>query len=76
MRRLQPVLKMLEDSKWHDYEEIRRKVRISDDDLGSALNFFSEVDVAEYDRMRNKVRIRPFGLEILKLPDEEWNIEQ
>ena len=64
------VLRIIKDDQWHTNREVREETGFSKKQLESVLKFFQDANVASVDPIGEKIRIKPFGHEIEKLPKD------
>jgi predicted transcriptional regulator len=60
------VMELLQDSQWHDIEEIKKETSASEDILNEILNFLQGQGYII--RENKKLRIKSKGLRFLELP--------
>ncbi|MCZ7355788.1 MAG: hypothetical protein O8C66_07735 [Candidatus Methanoperedens sp.] len=60
------VLELLQNSQWHDIEEIKKEISAPEDTLNEILNFLQGQGYII--RENEKLRIKPKGLRFLELP--------
>jgi hypothetical protein len=51
------VLDFLEDGRWHEVKELKRSLNLNEDELQEIIGFLSNYELAEFDGMREMVRI-------------------
>jgi hypothetical protein len=51
------VLDFLEDGRWHEVKELKQSLNLNDDELQEIIGFLSNYELAEFDGMKEMVRI-------------------
>jgi predicted transcriptional regulator len=51
------VLEILEDGRWHEVKELKQSLNLNDDELQEIIGFLSNYELAEFDGMKEMVRI-------------------
>ena len=59
MPKIDEILMLLKNNKWHDLKEITEKVEVSIDKLERILSFLSEYDIIQLDLKQKKVKLKP-----------------
>ncbi len=70
VKKLEEILDMLRDEKWHSISEISSIFNIDEWKLHEVLRFFTNFGLVEYDEAGKRVKITKSGLSFLKLPVE------
>ena len=70
VEKLEEILDMLRDGKWHSISEISSIFHIDEWKLHEVLRFFMNFGLVEYDEAGKRVKITNIGLSFLKLPVE------
>ena len=60
------ILKLLEDGRWHDLNEIRKKVELHDLKVKSLTKFLAQYDFIELDKDGKKAKLGPSIQDFLK----------
>jgi len=60
------ILKLLENGKWHDLNEIRKKIELQDLKVESLTKFLAQYDFIELDKDGKKVKLGPSIQDFLK----------
>lgn len=63
---LDMILELLEDSRWHNVNEIKKEIILPPHTLDEILYFLHEQ--AFIDKEHDELRIAPLGLRLLELP--------
>ena len=66
MPRLNDILKLLEDGRWHDLNEIRKKIELDDLKVKSLTKFLAQYDFIELDKDGQKAKLGPLIQDFLK----------
>ncbi|KON31640.1 hypothetical protein AC477_04045 [miscellaneous Crenarchaeota group-1 archaeon SG8-32-1] len=59
MPKIDEILMLLKNNKWHDLKEITEKVEVSIDKLEHILSFLSEYDFIQLGLNQKKVKLKP-----------------
>ena len=70
VEKLEEILDMLRDGKWHSISEISSIFHIDEWKLHKVLRFFMNFGLVECDEAGKRVKITNIGLSFLKLPVE------
>ena len=73
MPKIDEILMLLKNNKWHDLREITEKVEVSIDKLERILSFLSEYDFIQLDLKQKKVKLKPH---LFKFLTEIQQLEQ
>jgi dsDNA-specific endonuclease/ATPase MutS2 len=73
MPKIDEILMLLKNNKWHDLKEITEKVEVSIDKLERILSFLSEYDIIQLDLKQKKVKLKPH---LFKFLTEIQQLEQ
>jgi len=69
------ILKLLEDGRWHDLNEIRKKIELHDLKVKSLTKFLAQYDFIELDKDGKKAKlgssIQDFIKKIRRIEEEE-----
>jgi len=69
------ILKLLEDGRWHDLNEIREKIELQDLKVKSLTKFLAQYDFIELDKDGKKAKLGPsiqdFFKKIRRIEEEE-----
>jgi RIO-like serine/threonine protein kinase len=68
---LDGILVLLRDSHWHPVKEIEEAIWLPEEKLVDILGFFSDFDLINYVDGKSRVKIKPLGLSVLRLPTEK-----
>lgn len=71
MRNLCEILNSLNDSEWHDKEEIKQKTQMDDEILTEAIEFLREIKAVVTRDKGRKIHIAKLGSNIIDLPEEK-----
>ena len=75
MPKVDDILKLLENGKWHDLKEIGKKIQLHDLDITSLTKFLAQYSFIKLDKEEKKAKLDPstqdFFKKIRKLEGEE-----
>jgi len=60
------ILKLLEDGKWHDLNEIKKKIELHDPKVNSLTKFLAQYNFIKLDKDGKRVRLDPSIQDFLK----------
>jgi predicted transcriptional regulator len=60
------IMEILNDSKYHDFDDIRTKISLEEYELNEVLKFLQELGIIE--KKNGTFRIKQLGLKFLDLP--------
>jgi len=63
---LDDILKLLEDGRWHDLNEIRKKIELQDLKVKSLTKFLAQYDFIMLDKDGKKAKLGPSIQDFLK----------
>ena len=66
MPTLDDILKLLEDGRWHDLNEIRKKIELHDLKVKSLTKFLAQYNFIKLDKDGKKARLDPSIQDFLK----------
>lgn len=66
MNNLDMILEVLQDSEWHEIEEIRKEIPIPEDELSELISFMQVQGFLLQEKEKLKIKSR--GLKVLTLP--------
>jgi len=73
--KLEDILKLLEDGKWHDLKEVGKKIQLQDLEVKSLAKFLAEYNFVRLDRDGEKAKLGPpmrgFLRKIRRIEEEE-----
>jgi DNA-binding IclR family transcriptional regulator len=57
MAKIADVLEMLSDGKWHNLQKIRRKMKLTNEQIQQIAQFLEEYEFVTFDETKNEIRI-------------------
>jgi len=63
---LDDILKLLEDGKWHNLNEIRKKIELQDPKVKGLAKFLAQYNFIELDKDGKKAKLAPSIQDFLK----------
>lgn len=66
MPKVDDILKLLENGKWHDLKEIEKKTQLHDLDITNITKFLAQYNFIKLDEEKQKVKLDPATQNFLK----------
>ena len=66
MPKIDDILKLLENGKWHDLKKIEKKTQIHDFDITSIAKFLAQYEFIKLDKEGKKAKLDPSTQDFLK----------
>ena len=66
MPKVDDILKLLENGKWHDLKEIEKKTQLQDLDIVSVAKFLAKYNFIKLDKEGKKAKLDPSTQDFLK----------
>lgn len=66
MPKVDDILKVLENGKWHDLKEIGEKIQLDDSDIMNITDFLAQYNFVKLDKERKKAKLGPSMQDFLK----------
>ena len=66
MPKVDDILKLLENGKWHDLKEIEKKTQLHDLDIMKITKFLAQYNFIKLDEGKQKVKLDPIMQNFLK----------
>ena len=71
VKKLDEILEMLSDGKWHSIAEISSIFHIEEEKMIEVLQFLMNFELVEYDEAEKRAKITDIGRSFLMLPVEK-----
>ena len=66
MSQVEDILRLLKNGKWHDLEEIEKKIQLRDFNVTNITKFLSQYNFIKLDKEGKKVKLDPSTQDFLK----------
>ena len=66
MAKVDDILKLLENGKWHDLKEIEKKTQLHDFNFTSITKFLAQYNFIKLDKEEKKAKLEPSTQDFLK----------
>ena len=66
MPKVDDILKLLEDGRWHDLDEIGKKIQLRDPRVKSVTKFLAQYSFIELDKGEQKAKLGPSTQDFLR----------